>query len=257
MARHRPKSERSRLRDWLLPRRSPEQWLRRRRWLVVLVVAAVFCLAGYDHVHHWNHARPAEQPQALQDDVALYDGKTFRVVQSVDGDTVHIDVPDKGKPYTIIRLWGVDTPEVHGVARPAYFGPEASEFTRSLADGRQIRLELVPGHTRDRFGRLLAYIYLPDGAMLNERLVTEGYAYADTRFSHHLRAKFVRLEGQARAAKAGLWAGVTTADMPDWRRKRELEPDASGAGAMRAIHPPEWMRQIHPKIPATFAVLAA
>jgi micrococcal nuclease len=187
-------------------------------------------LAAYDHLRRTPMAPPA--PTALQDDIARFDGQTFLLTRTVDGDTVHIDAADKGKPYTVIRLWGVDTPEVHGVEKPAYFGPEASGFTHSLCDGNQVRLELVPGRTRDRYGRLLAYIYLPDGTMLNERLIVEGYAYADTRFSHRWRAKFVRLEETARQGKAGLWAGVTVGDMPVWRQKRESQPARGGPGAM-------------------------
>ncbi len=187
----------------------PQQWLRRRRWLIALLLTAIVCVAAYDHVR--RSGRPEPPPAAaLKDDFATYDGKTFRVVHTVDGDTIHIGASDKGKDHTIIRLWGVDTPEVYGVERPAYFGPEASRFTHSRVDGQTVRLELVPGRTRDRYGRLLAYIYLPDGTMLNERLIVEGYGYADTRFSHRRRAAFVRLEEQARQARAGLWGGVTT-----------------------------------------------
>jgi len=208
---------------------SPERWLRRRRWAIAPLIVAIVALAGYDHLRRTPMAPP--DPAALQDDIARFDGRTFRLTQVVDGDTVHIDAADKGKAYTIIRLWGVDTPEVHGVEKPAYFGPEASNFTHSLCDGNQVRLELVPGRTRDRYGRLLAYIHLPDGTMLNERLNAEGYAYADTRFSHRLRARFVRLEEQARQGKVGLWAGVTPGDMPAWRRKRELQPAQPEPGA--------------------------
>jgi micrococcal nuclease len=213
---------------------SPERWVRRRRWAITMLIVSIVALAGYDHLRRAPMAPPV--PSVLQDDIARFDGRTFHVTHTVDGDTVHIDAADKGKAYTIIRLWGVDTPEVHGVEKPAYFGPEASRFTHSLCDGKQVRLELVPGRTRDRYGRLLAYISLPDGTMLNERLIIEGCAYADTRFSHRLRAKFVRLEGKARQGKAGLWAGVRQVDMPAWRQKREpqpvpAEPEGDEAGA--------------------------
>jgi micrococcal nuclease len=215
---------------------SPDRWLRRRRLSIGMLVLVIVALACYDHLRR-ERPGPGASAGASRDDIACFDGKTFRVVQTVDGDTIHIDLPDGKYPYTIVRLWGVDTPEVHGVRRAAYFGPEASKFTEQLAGGRQVRLELVPGRTRDRYGRLLAYVYLPDGGMLNERLVAEGYAYADTRFPHRLRAKFVRLEEQARTARAGLWAGVTIGDMPAWRQKRELQPNTSDSGAMLPAGP--------------------
>ncbi len=216
---------------WGLGPVSPDRWLRRRRLGVAMVVLAIVALACYDH---FGHGRPGQGAAGAdpRDDIARFGGRTFHVVQTVDGDTIHIDVPDRGDPYTIVRLWGVDTPEVYGGQRPAYFGPEASKFTHRLAGGRKVRLELVPGQTRDRYGRLLAYVFLPDGGMLNERLVAEGYAYADTRFPHSLGAKFVHLEEKARAARVGLWAGGTIADMPDWRQEREMRPDSSDSGAM-------------------------
>jgi len=209
---------------------SPERWLRRRRAGIGMLVLAVVVLACYDHLRHGGPG-PGPATGDARDDIHRYDGKTFRVVQTVDGDTIHIDVPDRGEPYTIVRLRGVDTPEVYGRQRPAYFGPEASRFTNELAGGRQVRLELVPGQTRDRYERLLAYVYLPGGGLLNERLVAEGYAYADTRFSHRLGAKFVRLEERARAARLGLWAGVTVADFPHWRQERKIRSDTSDSVA--------------------------
>jgi endonuclease YncB( thermonuclease family) len=199
---------------------SPERWLRRRRLGIVLLILAIAAVAGYDHLR-LRSGWPPGPPPDQRDDIVCYDGKAFRVTQAVDGDTLHIDVPDRSKPFTIVRLWGVDTPEVYGGERPMYFGPEASKFTQGQVHGRSIRLELVPGRTRDRYGRLLAYVRLPDGAMLNERLIAEGYAYADTRFAHGHWAKFLRLEEQARAAGRGLWAGVVVADMPSWRRGRQ------------------------------------
>lgn len=207
----------------------PQRWLRRRRWATALLIVTIAGLAAYDH---YRRPPTPPAPAGLQDDMGRYDGQTFRVAHTVDGDTIHLDVSDKGKARTVVRLWGVDTPEVHGVKQPAYFGPQASKFTRSQTTGKQVRVELVPGRTRDRYGRLLAYIHLPDGTMLNERLVAEGYAYADTQYSHRLRARFVRLEEKARQGKAGLWAGVTVPDMPPWRQKREKQPAEAEPGAM-------------------------
>lgn len=210
---------------------SPERWLRRRRWAIVVLIGMIVGWAVSDYLRRSPQTEPV--PAALKDDMASYDGRTFRVIETVDGDTFHLDVRDGRKAHTVVRLWGVDTPEVHGVEQPAYFGPQASKFARSLANGKMVRVELIPGRTRDRYGRLLAYIHLPDGTMLNERLVAEGYAYADTRFSHRLRARFVLLEEKARQARKGLWARVKLADMPPWRQRREQQAVGAESGAMR------------------------
>ena len=68
-----------------------------------------------------------------------------------------------------VRLIGVDTPEtVHPQKPVEYFGKEASAFTKRMAEGKTVRLEDDPQCTnRDRYGRLLRYVYLPDGKLLN------------------------------------------------------------------------------------------
>jgi micrococcal nuclease len=191
--------------------------------LLVLVVL--------DHTCH--RPGPASQP-AAPDDLARYHNRTFRVTKVVDGDTLQVDAPDGASPHTTIRLWGVDTPEVHGVEIPDYFGPEASAFSHSVADEQLVRLELLPDHTRDRYRRLLAYVHLPDGTMLNERLIEGGYAYADTRFAHPLKARFGQLERRARRQGVGLWPRVTPERMPAWRRQRE-KASASAAASRRQL----------------------
>jgi len=194
----------------------PQRWLMRRRRGVLLLIVAIALLALVDRIYPLR-SKPAGRSAG---DVARYHDKTFRVTRVVDGDTLRIAAPDGDKPYTVVRLWGVDTPEVYGRAEPAYFGPEASAFVRSLAAGQQVRLELWSERTRGYYGRLLAYVYLPDGTMLNERIVEAGYGYADWRFDHPYMDRFLATERRARKAKAGLWKNVTPDKMPKWRRRR-------------------------------------
>ncbi len=58
---------------------------------------------------------------------------------------------------------------------------------------------------RGRYGRLLAYIVLPDGTVLNERLLSEGLAQADDRWPHRDMDRYRQLEDQAKREKRGLW----------------------------------------------------
>ena len=144
-----------------------------------------------------------------------YDGKTFAVVRVIDGDTLDVDRPDGDYPQTRVRLWGVDTPETKKPETPVqHFGPEATAFTRGLCDGMKVRLELEPRRQRDNHGRLLAWVYLPDGRLLNRLLVAQGYAYADPRYQHHLYRELRRLQALARKAKRGLWKDVREKDLP-------------------------------------------
>jgi len=77
--------------------------------------------------------------------------------------------------------------------------------------------------SRDRYGRLLAYIELADGSFLNEDLLLEGYAYADLRFRHSYYQKYQQLEASARALRTGLWADVKAGQLPPWLQR--MRPD--------------------------------
>lgn len=202
------------------PQRTPERLLARRKIWAALLVVGLVSLVFVEHLRH-RPGPPAAALSVQAADLARYHNQTFRVVRVVDGDTVHIDASDEKTPYTIIRLRGIDTPEVHGEQGPRYFGPEASVYCRVVADGQFVRLELVPEETRDKYNRLLAYIFLPDGTMLNEHLIAQGYAYADTRFAHPRKARFSQAEQQARRGGLGLWGHVTTEQMPAWRQKKQ------------------------------------
>ncbi len=150
-----------------------------------------------------------------------YHNRVFRCQRVVDGDTLDIDTPDGKHPATRIRLWGVDTPETAGSPRGAmYFGPEASAFTRACVENTDVRVVLAPDQTRDKYGRLLAYIYFGDPPqMLNEEIIGRGYGYADTRFSHVWLPRFKELETRARRDGKGLWERVRPHQMPAWRQK--------------------------------------
>jgi micrococcal nuclease len=109
------------------------------------------------------------------------------VTEVFDGDTVLVFIPGRG-PETV-RYIGIDTPETNYPGRRVEeLGPEASRFNREMVLGREVLLELDV-QERDRFGRLLAYVWLDHGtggAMVNEVLVREGYAVPFT-FPPNLR----------------------------------------------------------------------
>ncbi|MFQ6048526.1 MAG: thermonuclease family protein, partial [Phycisphaerae bacterium] len=157
------------------------------------------------------------------------------------GDTIDLDIYDplRRKAHTRVRLWGVDTPEKGWNGRPAmYYGEQATTFVAQHVLGKTVRIELHPRkRTRDKYDRLLAYVWLPEtGQMLNELLVETGHAYADLRFDHLYKARFVRLERTARKQKRGLWAAVRPEQWPAWRRRmvRASGPKSRPAPASHA-----------------------
>lgn len=203
----------------------PPRW--RRHIGIIITVLAVTAAIIFERTG-WSPVESSPdivRPDSLNpDDTARFHDKTFAVVHVVDGDTLDIDAPDpgNGKPKTRIRLWGVDCPEIdHGGGENMHFGPQATVFAKETLKG-DVQVVLSPDRTRDKYGRLLAYIFLePGGTMFNEMLIEEGFAYADPRFDHHYETRFAAAERRAREKKAGLWSGVQLADMPKWRQKRE------------------------------------
>ena len=142
------------------------------------------------------------------DDEVRYNGQWFAVLRVVDGDTLEINASDGDEPTTRVRLWGIDTPEMahRDPPRPAEpFAERATERARELVEGQKVHLTLEPSRTRGNYGRLLAFVGLPDGVMLNETLIIEGLARADDRWTHRHLEAFGLLEREAKKAGNGLW----------------------------------------------------
>lgn len=131
---------------------------------------------------------------------ALSFGRELVSVRKViDGDTFVLASGER------VRMIGVDTPETKHPKKPVqYFGKEASEFTRQMIEGKAVVLE-YDWQRRDRYGRLLAYVYLPDGTFLNAEIIKRGYGFANTRYPFKYLDEFMSYEGEARGNGNGLW----------------------------------------------------
>lgn len=121
----------------------------------------------------------------------------------VDGDTIVVDIEGKQEK---VRLIGVDTPETVHPSKPVeYFGKEASAFTKNMVEGKRVRLE-YDWQKRDKYGRLLAYIYLEDGTFLNAEIIKRGYGFAYTKYPFKYLEDFRQYEKEARENLIGLWS---------------------------------------------------
>ena len=171
-------------------------------WVVCILLATVVVLV--DRRAGRSRRQWTEQWGSKAGDAAKYHLKTFTAVYIVDGDTLDIDIPDGEYDRTRVRLLGVDTPETARSDRGAmYYGPQASAFAKSCVEGKQVRIVLAPTKTRGKYGRLLAYVYSADSdTMLNEELITRGFGYADTRFDHVWRTRFLDLEKRLRETES-------------------------------------------------------
>ncbi|WP_461395495.1 thermonuclease family protein [Deferrisoma sp.] len=137
-----------------------------------------------------------------------------RVVAVADGDTLTVLV---GTEQVRVRLAGIDCPE-----RRQPFGRKAKEFASRLAFGQVVR---VRGEDRDRYGRVVGEVILPDGRSLNRELVSAGLAWWYRRYAPD-DADLARREAEARAARRGLWADA--APVPPWEYRRSRRRTGRG-----------------------------
>jgi micrococcal nuclease len=124
------------------------------------------------------------------------------VVRVVDGDTIYVQLGDRVEK---IRYIGVNSPEIHHpIKGEEPGGREAAEVNRRLVDGHHVRLELDV-RARDRYGRLLAYVWVGN-TMVNAELLRLGYAQVMT-VPPNVRHQdlFIKLQREARDANRGLW----------------------------------------------------
>ena len=181
---------------------------------LLLTIAALLQLSAAiaQHVQYPPKPTPVV-PQTAQPVVTA----PIRCKEVVDGDTLVLTDGRK------IRLIGVDTPETVDPRKPVQvFGKEASDFTKRIATGKDLRLEYDQEQT-DKYGRTLAYVYLPDGRMLNGEIIKNGYGFAYTKYPFKYMDLFRNCERHARIAQVGLWSPTVQAQIPDAAAVETLE----------------------------------
>ena len=165
---------------------------------IIVCIASLFNLKSSDII---NIGFPETTPNT----VGIY----YEVSKITDGDTLHIIM---GGNDETIRLIGINTPETVDPRKAVEcFGKEASERIKELAKGKIVRLEFDESQAlRDTYGRLLAYVYLEDGQMINRKMIAEGYAYEYTYMTpYKYQKEFRELQHLAQSAKRGLWSEST------------------------------------------------
>ncbi len=148
-----------------------------------------------------------------------------RVTRVVDGDTIDVAIPDAstGEPFTRVRIWGIDCPEMPGPERDGEpFANEARAASRRLVLDERVRLTIEPTRMRDRYGRLLAHVDLPDGRGLAVLLLEEGLAIADDRWPHARLLEHAEAERRAQWGRIGIWS--RTLHTPSRGRSYSMAP---------------------------------
>lgn len=136
---------------------------------------------------------------------------TGRVNWVHDGDTIEVS------GIGTVRLLGIDAPEREPSRRDRFYhrlGISSAALRKIHKEGKAYLICSIKGqtvnlaterHQRDRYNRLLAYVYLPDGQLLNQLLIEKGYAVTYRRFDFDLKDDFLAAEARARRDAQGLW----------------------------------------------------
>lgn len=130
----------------------------------------------------------------------------YSVISVIDGDTIKVTI--NGQQETL-RLIGIDSPETVDPRKPVQcFGKEASAKAKSLLTGKSVSLESDPTQgERDKYQRLLRYVFLEDGTSFNKLMISEGFAHEytyDTPYKY--QSEFKQAQKDAETNKTGLWA---------------------------------------------------
>lgn len=163
--------------------------------LLAIIIGALLIYAGI----YRNHSQAGSTSSG-----------SYRVVKVDDGDTIVVDW--NGQKRTI-RLIGMDTPEVVDPRKPVQcFGREASARGHQLLENQNIKIETDPlvGEL-DKYGRTLAYVFLPDGTLYNQTMIADGFAheYTYNKQTYKYQAQFKLAETDAKAAQKGFWSPGT------------------------------------------------
>lgn len=182
---------------------------RRFRRFISLLIALISLVVVYAQ-------KNSDYPQRVLQEAQKSQPGLYEIIEFADGDTISVSMDGATER---VRLIGVDTPETHDPRKAVQcFGQAAADFTKQLIGSQRVRLESDPDNTnRDRYSRLLRYVYLPDGRMVNREIIAGGYGFAYTHFPFSRSVEFKQLEQEARQANRGLWGSCSA------------EVDSSGA----------------------------
>ena len=171
-----------------------------------LIIAGILFLCNENFAPIKQSVSSPLSPKTTQKTSLVISGESYPIVRVVDGDTIIALINGAQEK---VRLIGLNTPETVDPRKPVEcFGKEASDEAKKILTGKSVRLETDPSQSiRDKYDRLLAYVFLPDGTNFDEMMIENGYGYEytyDTPYKY--QTEFKNAEKEARENKRGLWA---------------------------------------------------
>ena len=157
---------------------------------------------------------------------------TYFVLKVVDGDTVSVDI--NGITETI-RIIGINTPETVDPRKEVEcFGKEASDKAKALLEGEYVCLAVDDTQeNRDKYNRLLRYVYLADGSDYGKHMIENGYAYEYTyQIPYQHQSEYRNAEDSAETAERGLWASDACSVQKDDSSSTSVPPPTSSSNTL-------------------------
>ncbi len=145
-----------------------------------------------------------KETQTKQEPVVYESGKSYPLMRIVDGDTIVIGFEDSTK---YVRLIGIDSPEPNDPGGPQCYSNEATAHLQEIAKTGIVILYFDETQGMyDGYGRLLAYVELPDKTDLAKQMLYDGYAREFTYNKDYSRqSEYRKAENDARINERGLW----------------------------------------------------
>jgi micrococcal nuclease len=179
---------------------------------LISTFASLIILLGAVVYYYINDKNPVTDKKVTDN------AKEYAVVKRVvDGDTFLLENGDR------VRLLGIDTPEkfeskkldkdVEATRQDKKtikkLGQLASDYVKKFVEGKKVYLEKEPNYDdKDRYGRLLRWIYLEDGTFVNGKIVKDGYAQVYEKFPVSKLDELRKYQKEARENNRGLWGPV-------------------------------------------------
>ena len=180
----------------------------------IIIAVLVFLLIGQAAYHSSQNQkvmgetvqRPSSTPTITATLTPTASQQLYKVIKVIDGDTIAVDL--NGKDETI-RIIGIDTPELVDPRKPVQcFAKEASDKAKSILTDQFVLLEADSTQDeKDKYNRLLRYVFLKNGTDYGKMMISEGFAHEYTyQIPYKYQKEYKEAENQAREGKRGFWA---------------------------------------------------
>jgi endonuclease YncB( thermonuclease family) len=171
----------------------------------IIVIAFLYDLKGWDFLTRDISFVSEKGPTIVNED-GIRGDMFFDVTNVLDASTITVTIDGVEE---VVRLVGINTPEAQSSDRDGLcIVNQAIKRLRKLVLHEHVKIETDRSQgTRDPYGRILAYVYLQDGQMVNRKMIAEGYSYEYTYLAPYRYQKdFRAIQNIARASERGIWS---------------------------------------------------